>query len=94
MVTLEDFLTDLYSLFDQKIHCTESTEKPRFFTEKLIELIFASKIKNFHGKIAPKYGPKNLINSPRKIAPKPPLKNRPEKSPLIFLKYQFSRKMI
>ena len=30
MVTLEDFLTDLYSLFDQKIHCTESTEKPRF----------------------------------------------------------------
>ena len=78
MVTLEDFLTDLYSLFDQKIHCTESTEKPRFFTEKLIELIFASKIKNFMEK-SPQKSPRKIVRekSPRKIAPK----NHPEKSP-------------
>ena len=68
------------------------TAKPRFFTEKLIELIFASKIKNFHGKIAPKIAPKNCSRKiahknrpeiwPKKITPKnrpeTPLKNRPE----------------
>ena len=40
MVTLEDFLTDLYSLFDQKIHCTLEQQN-LVFSGKIDRINFA-----------------------------------------------------
>ena len=87
MVTLEDFLTDLYSLFDQKIHCTLEQQNLVFSgkIDRINSQIFAMKTRNFHGK-SPKKSPRKVPpkNRHEKLPQKSPQKspkNRPKKSP-------------
>ena len=98
MVTLEDFLTDLYSLFDQKIHCTLEQQN-LVFSGKIDRINFADfcyENQKFSRKIAQKIAPKSSPEKSSrkiasKIAPKKPrkiaLKNRPEKSLQKFFEY-------